>query len=177
MVADTEAYDDYFVEKYTNSDRQAFLALCLGSVAATDHYLEDYRTRYPVGKFISTTFSEALGPRLFDGHEQYTTCLSALYAANQFGRVDTDIERRSGLYKQMYGGDISREFLAERTIRTMAQYLVMGEIIGQIPQSCIMVHDTVNAALFQDMNRFLGYPGDQHLPVSPVVRQGFRVYT
>lgn len=59
----------------------------------------------------------------------------------------------------------------------MAQYLVLGRFIGAIPQSCIIVHDTVNASLFQDMNKYpLRNDISDATLVPPIIKSPLKVY-
>ena len=176
MLADTEAYDEYFAKKYTDGDTNKFVELCNGSVEATDDLLDEYREDFPDGQFTATSFLAQFGHELIDGQLEYEQRLKASYDIGRLLRVDKDIERRSGLYEQMYGGQQSQSFLATRTIRTMAQYLCLGEIIGRDPQSCVIVHDTVNASMFQDFNQYV-VQENQNMPTPPVIKQAIRVYS
>lgn len=174
MLADTEALDEYFANRYTNGSVDEYLEKCTASVTQTDQYLNEYRQAYPTGSFTSTSFLNQFGPELLAEEESYAQQLAGRRAAGELGRVEKDIERRTGLYNTLYGPEVEHGFLVERTIRTMAQYLALGKLVGCDPQSCLIVHDTVSASLFQDINRY--QEGTTNFSTSPVIRRGVRVY-
>jgi hypothetical protein len=175
MLADTEALDEYFANKYFKNNAEEFLNNCHQSVYKTENYLKLFNEQYNYGEFISTSFLNLFGSNLHNTQTEYVEYLSNLYKLGNLGRIDKDIEKRQNLYCKMYGEDaLNKEFLAERTIRTMGQYLALGRIIGEDEQGCIIVHDTVNASLFQSFNKFTH--NNENNPTSPVIRQSLRVY-
>ena len=174
LLADTESFDEYFVDKYTGGNMLEFLEKCDSSIEQTDRYLDTFREEYPSGRFVSGSFLNMFGLELISLEKQYAEELTSRYKKDQLGRVDKDIERRSRLYETMYGSSVGHGFLAGRTIRTMGQYLALGTVIGRDPQSCMIVHDTVNASLFQDINKYS--PGETNLATVPVIKQDVRVY-
>ncbi|MBU0569971.1 hypothetical protein KKB40_04290, partial [Patescibacteria group bacterium] len=102
-------------------------------------------------------------------------------------RVVGDIITRMDMYRKMYRGIINgmdslerQKFLAGRTMRTMAQYLALGRLIGEKTNECfpvIICHPTQNIGLFNGRNKFL-LPSDGTFPqpTIPVIKMKKEVY-
>ena len=179
LLADTEATDEFFCEKYFQSDEDSFLAKCSESVAATKEMLSAVEETYKIGKFVSSSFFKLFSRSKFtDLESDYTQTLEQRYQQGKLARVETDIAARLALYRRLYGNDKAndKQFLINRTLRTMAQYLVLGRLMGQDTTSCTIVHDTVNASLFQSINKYC-LPNDERtcLEVTPVIKSSVRV--
>jgi len=179
MLADPEATDPFFAEKYFGGDTTAFLEACDRSVAASQDYLGQIAAGYACGIFEATSFFRMFGRERFEETQRrYTERLLGRYPLNGLPRVDNDIRERSALNRNMYGraaGD--HDFIVDRTIRTMAQYLTLGELVGRDPQSCFIVHDTVNGSLLRSMNQFDHREDTTHPIETPtIIKNDLRVY-
>jgi hypothetical protein len=175
MLADTEAKDDYFAERYFDGDSQAFVEACQKSVLATQEYLRSVAGE----NFISTSFFNHFSEKRFCAIENgYIESLTRAYQTQRLPRVNSDIAARSGLYLVLYGykRTSDKEFLKQRTIRTMAQYLTLGRLIGEDPQSLVIVHDTVNGPIFRKSNKYVNGYEDVQVARPPVIRKDLKVY-
>lgn len=174
LLADTEALDSHFCERYFQGNYNAFLETCRESVKATQVYLDSELGN----SFVSTSFFEHFTEARFRTIEAgYIESLKAAYRAQRLKRVDADILARSGLYRRLYG-DTAKDpnFLVDRTIRTLAQYLTLGRLIGEDPQGLVIVHDTVNGSVFQQSNEYSNGYEDKPVPRPPLIKKDLRVY-
>src|SRR3989344_6064845 len=173
MVADVEAVDEIFCDRFTSGDQAEFLARCDRSVRATQGVLPDGRIR-------STSFFGELGSdRFLDLQGRYSAVLADRFERDGIfhNRVVTDTMKRADLYAKMYPQVFNNgmtmgqryEFLMERTIRTMAQYLTLGRLIGGVEDPVAIInHPTTNVNMYNSRGKFL-LPEDDHRYPHPTV--------
>lgn len=165
-IADCEA-EPYFVDKFCAGNRDLFLERCGDSCLATQSYI---KSEYPNQPLICTSFFKLFGEERFCFLEsEYKKLLHSQYFSDiKFKkRVDNDIQSRASLYKNTYGVYLEKldniklnEFLVDRTIRTMAQYLTIAECLRQMARDgiyfpIIISHPTVNLGLYNETDKFL----------------------
>lgn len=188
MIADVEAIDEIFSERFTSGDKFEFLRRCESSRRQTEAIF--HTTEY--GRYMrsSSFFMEFGMERFLDLQERYKAVLMDRYRIDgSFQmRIQMDILARSEMYRKMYPLKYNREvdrqtreaFLVERTLRTMAQYLTLGRLVGEKQDECfpmIIVHPTRNKYVFNERNRFL-LPDDppQPQPTIPIFEMKTKVY-
>lgn len=117
--------------------------------------------------------------RFEETQRRYVAQILGRYAID-LPRVDYDIRERTALNRRMYGAQSGdHDFIVGRTVRTMAQYLALGELVGEDELSLFIVHDTVNGSLLRSMNQFDHREGDdaKHPIETPVIiKNALRVY-
>lgn len=189
MVADVEALDEVFCNKFTGGDQNKFLKLCMTSVEATKRFIDYNFNNLEHGKLRSSSFFTEFGmPTFIDTENKYKQLLHENYESggNMRSRIYGDTYSRMGMYNTMYDGILQRmgrdekeEFLIRRTERTMAQYLALGRLISQNNRlSSIICHPTLNMNMFNDRNKLL-LPEDSKTipqPTIPVFQMSRRVY-
>lgn len=187
MVADVEAMDEVFCSKFTSGNQAAFLERCKNSVLETQQVLEVFQHKYK-GTFRSSSFFIEFGfERFISVQEAYQSVLSKRCQDDTSfsSRVVDDILARRLLYGTMYGDvmtsmlpDEKIAFLTDRTIRTMAQYLTLGRLIGECKNAVIINHPTRNINVFNDRNKFLLVEDDPRRPqpTIPILRMIKEVY-
>jgi hypothetical protein len=188
MVADVEAVDEIFCERFTNGSEKEFLRRCGESSQKTSQLLRGIGLD---GRLCSSSFFEEFGrERFLAFQEAYQTLLTERYETdNSFAmRVSEDLFSRMQMYRQMYPFVFNeklvyekrKDFLISRTLRTMAQYLTLGRLIGEKLNECfpmIIVHPTRNKGVFNERNKFLlSEDGPQPQPTIPVFEMKRRVY-
>lgn len=189
MLADVEASDEYFQRKFANGSEDEFLRKCSRSISVTTGRIAEITSALGLkGQLISSSFYEQFGKVDFlDYQRAYQVILKQRYLDDYSfrGRIDDDMCKRLGLYRKMYpevtrgylGAD-QLEFLVDRTIRTMAQYLTLGRLIAQSYKYPMIVnHPTRNIGVFNDRNRFLlPEDGPQPQPTIPIFEIKQEVY-
>lgn len=189
MVADVEAIDQVFCDKFTGGAQDRFLRLCDSSVIATKEYVTRMNTGLKHGVVRSSSFFGEFGRDMFvDIQHGYERVLQSIYdeEGSLYSRVESDTYARRDMYRAMYDVVLPemdrrerKEFLIGRTIRTMAQYLSLGRLIGERGElSSIICHPTMNDGLFNDRNKYL-LPSDSRKapqPTIPVFGMKRRVY-
>ena len=188
MVADVEATDKIFCKRFTNNDQNEFLRRCESSVSSTEKFVEKIGLSK---KVISSSFFNEFGrERFINYQERYKEVLKKRYKFDDSFRmrVNGDLVSRMDMYKNMYPdvfqGNINfldrTKFLIDRTLRTMAQYLTLGRLIGEngdLISPMIICHPTRNIGMFNDRNKFvLPEDGPQPQPTIPVFEMKRRVY-
>ena len=192
MVADVEAVDEVFCQRFTSGDEREFLARCNGSIEATRFEMANLKRQYYLdGSLRSSSFFTEFGrDRFMKLQEEYKAVLAD--RCRQDPSFNTDVFRdlfaRERLYRKMYpdvfgvGVDDEKRmvFLVGRTLRTMAQYLTLGRLISAEADSCFPViigHPTRNLGMFNARNRF-PLPEDNlgQQPTIPVFEMKRRVY-
>ena len=140
------------------------------------------------GNMRSSSFFQEFGRDRFECYESaYKQVLAkSLAVDNSFcNRVTLDIVARMDMYRKMYGGVLINmgaadkdEFLVDRTLRTMAQYLALGRLIGEsAAHPAVIVHPTRNKGMFNARNKFLlPDDGPRPQPTIPVFEMKRRVY-
>lgn len=179
LLADVEAHDAHFAERYFSGDVDAFRARCLDSVNSTRQYLGEIASKYTKGMFISSSFFDQFGQDVFQKMQLgYEVSLGEQFKKGALRRVVEDAKRRHELNQRLYGKKLAsdHEFIAGRTMRTMAQYLTLGRLIGSYANNLVIVHDTVNGSLFQQSNRFKNYTDDSKVETPVIIKRGLRVY-
>ena len=188
MVADVEAIDEVFCNRFTNGNEAEFLNRCKRSEQKT----KDLLNKMGLGSKLrsSSFFGEFGRGRFMELQADYEKVLAVrLESDNSFRmRVLGDLIARSEMYRKMYPdnlfsgmtGNERTDFLIKRTLRTMAQYLALGRQIGEKQDECfpmIIVHQTRNKGVFNERNKFL-LPGDglQPQPTIPVFEMKRKVY-
>jgi len=183
MVADVEAVDDVFCERFTNGDEDEFIERCIRSMQATAAVL-------PGEAFKSSSFFNEFGrERFLEIQNGYLRVLARHREEdNTFGhRVMVDTLARDTLYRRMYPRvysngmttSVRNEFLIERTMRTMAQYLTLGRLIGEEKGPVAIInHPTTNSNMFNKRGRFLLESDDPRYPqpTVPIFTMTRRVY-
>lgn len=180
MIADVEAEDEIFCQRFTNGDKQEFMKRCHKSQERTTQLFKDLRLDR---KLKSSSFFEEFGrERFMYFQEAYQKVLTQRISIDgSFNmRVTGDLIARREMYRHMYPGISDQDFLIQRTLRTMAQYLALGRLIGEKTNECfpmIIVHPTRNKGVFNERNRFL-LPGDEPRPqpTIPIFEMKRRVY-
>jgi len=192
MVADVEATDGVFCQRFTGGNEQEFLARCRLSVEKTQELLLALAKKYQFsyGSLRSSSFFEEFGKEEFLFYQaSYQELLARRFREDGSfrTRVIGDLIRRRELYQKMYpnifGPEVppqeKEEFLVGRTLRTMAQYLTLGRLIAQ-RNDChpaIICHLTTNLGMFNDRNKFrLKEDGAQPQPTIPVFKMERTVY-
>lgn len=189
MVADVEAIDEVFSEKFTNGDQTEFLRRCVSSSEATQGLLD--RTKEEAGlngDLRSSSFFMEFGyDNFLQLQNQYMSVLFEKYEVDESfrQRITNDIAARMAMYKKMYdkilptlGFNESQEFLVYRDIRTKAQYLTLGRAISHASENAMIInHPTANIGLFNDRNKHL-LPSDGNIPQKtlPVFEMKKKVY-
>lgn len=185
MVADVEAMDEVFCERYAEGSRETFLEMCRQSQLASGGYLRGLGLN---GQARSSSFFEEFGMESFMRMQSaYQEVLAErVFEDNSFEyRVTLDIIKRGKMYNKLYGHLLkdmnykeSAEFLVGRTIRTMAQYLALARLAtSKVKFPMFINHPTTNVGLFNDRNKFT-LPGDspQPQPTIPVFELKQEVY-
>ncbi len=192
MVADVEAIDEVFCNRFTGGDEERFLGLCSNSVRATEAFMAgNTLLNNSSNRLVSSSFFGEFGrERFLNFQHSYSELLQKRFQSDRSfnTRVVGDIIARTNLYRKMYpdvfrndiGLDERDSFLVGRTIRTMAQYLVLGRLIGEKSDECfpvIICHPTKNIGFFNDRNKFL-LPTDGTFPqpTIPVIKMKKEVY-
>lgn len=191
MIADVEAMDEIFCERFTGGIRAEFLSRCLESKMNTSELLERIAAENDIDKsqVNSSSFFDEFGKEEFaNAQEFYEGVLHFRYTGTDSSfrsRVASDILARMNMYEKMYKPfmkDLARDeknsFFVTRTIRTMAQYLTLGKLITEKSKyPTIINHPTRNIGLFNDRNKFL-YPGDieSQQKSIPVIEMKRKVY-
>jgi hypothetical protein len=190
LVADVEATDTFFCERFTDGDRAKFMELCRGSMTKTGIALAHVKAAKDLsGDLRSSSFFEEFGHGHFmDLQHAYSAVLAARYLEDErfSSRVTSDTAARMPMYRRMYPHMFRPEvsflqrgdFLAGRTMRTMAQYLALGRCIGEHENSVVISHPTTNKSTYNDRNKYL-LPGDDprvQQPIVPVLSMNTRVY-
>lgn len=189
MVADVEACDEVFCQKFTAGSEEVFLNLCRSSQRATAGSIQNL----PVGEGIrkrihsSSFFGEFGREKFLQYQESYQEVLKKRYADDGSFRMRTDGDTASRLemYSKMYDQVLRTmefrerfEFLTQRTLRTMAQYLTLGRLIAVASLYPVIInHPTKNIGVFNDRNKF-ALPEDemQPQPTIPIVEMNKEVY-
>ena len=153
MIADVEATDEVFCNKFTKGNETEFLRRCDLSKLATRKLM--YQKRMCDGK--STTFFEEFGREKFlETQNAYLLILMEKYRVDSVfkNKTDGNIIKRMTMYKKMYPDNITdQDFLVYRTLRTMAQYLTLGRMISEESQPSLMiVHPTTNIRTINQRN-------------------------
>ena len=170
-VADVEARDEVFANRYTSGSQDEFLALCQSSVRATraeivNRFGNDQR-------FVSTSFFGEFGENVFmarqNHYQRKLECLSDEDGRFR-ARVTSETLARLGLYRHMYP-ESDVDFLERRTMRTMAQYLALAELVRE-RSGIVINHSTINRGLFNDN----GLLDESVFGVLPVFRLERQVY-
>lgn len=166
MVADVEAIDEVFSQKFTGGDQEEFLRRCLTSAQATQNLLDSTKQKEGlIGGLRSSSFFTEFGYENFlQIQNAYMATLSERYDSDSSfrQRVTGDIAARMGMYKKMYdkvlpslGFRDTQDFLVYRDIRTKAQYLALGRAISEKSKNAIIVnHPTTNLGFFNDRNKY-----------------------
>lgn len=186
MVADVEATDEFFCQKYTGGDEGIFLERLASSTQKTQTYLDATVQTEAYGHMRSSSFFGEFGKDKFMNLQNaYKTILEERYAVDTSFRyrIDDDTSRRMDMYKKMYGytGQNYQEFFsfcAGRTIRTMAQYLTLGRLISESSDNAVMInHPTRNIGVPNERNKFpLAGDGPQPQPTIPIFEMAQKVY-
>lgn len=189
MVADVEAMDQVFCDKFTHGDQDRFLDLCLSSVLATQEFIKQNFSGLEYGTLRSSSFFGEFDKDEFMRLEKvYTDLLHSNYQNNgsMRSRIDYDTNARMSMYRAMYdvvlpgmSNDERDEFLILRTERTMAQYLTLGRLIGQTGNlASIICHPTQNQGMFNARNKLLLPDDDPRYPqpTIPIFAMNRRVY-
>lgn len=189
MIADVEATDEIFCQRFTNGDEEEFLARCEASRLQTEVALKEHGRELSLrGDLRSSSFFGEFGrERFMQFQRDYQQVLLDRYGKDSsFSmRVTGDTVARMDMYRKMYDSILksmddmeTHNFLVERTIRTMAQYLTLGRLIGEsATHPAIIVHPTRNKGMFNSRNKFLlSIDGSQPQPTIPVFEMKRRVY-
>ncbi len=184
MVADVEATDEVFCERFTGGDQREFFLRCNSSVRKTAVAAAS------MGVESSSFFQEFGYDRFMEYQGKYQKVLQERYLQDsRFSfRVDTDTFSRFKLYRRMYPGifnsartDSSQRqtFLVGRTMRTMAQYLTLGRLIGASEHPVAIInHPTTNISVFNDRGKYLLSEDDPRYPqpTIPIFTMTRKVY-
>ncbi len=166
MVADIEAIDEVFCNKFTQGSREEFMARCMASSQASHQYLDNLAQENGLkGKVRGSSFFAEFGfEKFIQLQEQYTTVLDERYTTDDSFRmrVNSDIVKRMQMYNKMYDTVLPsldykarQDFLVSRDIRTKAQYLALGKaIIDKTKHSLVINHPTTNVGLINDRGKF-----------------------
>lgn len=190
MVADVEAVDEVFCARFTGGDREEFLRRCRSTQAETAKAMSALSSSLGLnGRMVSSSFFRVFGEEKFLYYQEaYRAVLTARYHEDesfQF-RVDQDTAQRMEMYRLMYREVIGNmtngeraQFLAGRTIRTMAQYLTLGRLISGISSCPVVInHPTRNFGMLNDRNKY-PLPGDNGSGLQqsiPVIEMTHKVY-
>ena len=169
MVADVEATDEVFCQKFTGGNEKEFLQRCERSVDATNEDIARRVETYQPKKLRSSSFFREFGrERFLYYQEAYKILLRERREKDgSFNmRVSGDVVARTDLYRKMYPevfyGNVTvddrNNFLIDRTLRTMAQYLTLGRLISETADTCFpmtICHPTRNIGMFNSRNKFL----------------------
>lgn len=187
MVADVEAVDEVFCTRFTQGSEHEFLRRCRKSVEATRR---EFKNLGADKVMKSSSFFDEFGRNTFMAYqEKYQKLVGERYHQDHSfqSRVTGDLLMRMEMYSKMYPGigremkrEEREEFLVGRTLRTMAQYLTLGRLIGLKGDECypvIISHPTRNKGVFNERNRFvLPEDGNRPQPTIPVLEMQRRVY-
>lgn len=190
MVADVEAMDQVFCDKFTQGNKDKFLDLCRSSVESTTAFIQQNFPGMQYGKLRSSSFFAEFGQDCFMGTVQrYKELLHSNYEkhGSMHTRIYNDTYSRINMYQTMYDRVLplmtnreKEDFLIGRTERTMAQYLALGRLISsQGKLSSIICHPTLNMGMFNDRNKLL-LPEDSTRtpqPTLPIFAMNRRVYS
>lgn len=184
MMADVEAMDDVFVGRFAGGDRREFIFKCKSSVGKTAAEASGK------GVISSSFFLEFGHERFMEYQSKYEAVLRQKYYSDSsfHHRVNSDIYYRQELYRKMYPfiyesarmtSEDRRDFLAVRTMRTMAQYLTLGRLIGQMDGPVAIInHPTTNVNMFNSRGKFLLPEDDPRYPqpTVPIFTMTRKVY-
>lgn len=190
MVADVEAMDQVFCDKFTKGNQGQFLDLCQSSVESTADFIQQNFGSLQYGKLRSSSFFSEFGKvRFMETEQKYMDLLHGNYENNgsMHSRIYENTYARMNMYKAMYDRALptmshaeQEDFLIGRTERTMAQYLALGRLISnQGKLASIICHPTLNMGMFNDRNKLL-LPEDSsrtQQPTIPVFAMNRRVYS
>lgn len=187
MIADVEATDDVFADKFANGSQSEFLSKCQESQIRSAEYVEKLKSEHELsGELVASSFFDQFTQESFMHYQQqYQSVLTDRYQTDSsfHSRVVSDIIARRNMYRSMYGGVLNsrnyQEFLAERTMRTMAQYLTLGRLICNNSENPLIInHPTRNLGMFNDRNKF-SLPEDpiQPSPTIPIITLNQEVYS
>lgn len=169
LIADVEATDEVFAKKFSNGKQEEFIEKCNRSMEASQKL---FQKEFGQTVKSSSFFTEFGQNRFMLLQQSYQDKLTKLCRENPgfLDRVMLETQMRENLYRQMYTdqfeilpGDELRQFLIERSIRTMAQYLTLGELVRQKP-SAVISHRTVNFGLYNEQS-LMNNPDSSPLPV------------
>lgn len=167
MVADIEAIDEVFAQKFTNGNQEEFLKRCLNSALATQALLDNTKEDAGLtGELRASSFFSEFGyDNFLHLQDSYMAILFQKYEDDTSfrQRVTGDIASRMGMYRKMYdkvlptlGFQDSQAFLVYRDIRTKAQYLALGRAISEKSDNAVIInHPTTNLGFFNDRNRYV----------------------
>jgi hypothetical protein len=163
MVADVEATDKCFQQRFTDGDEKIFLGACESSRTETQVLLDTQRKQLGlIGPLKSSSFFAEFGrERFLRLQEAYEAKLQEKMVSDRHfeQRVTLDTLKRMEMYRLMYSDYISGEFMSPnqrndflmgRTMRTMAQYVVLGELISQVPNAIVINHPTTNIGFYNE---------------------------
>lgn len=183
MVADVEATDEVFCMRFTDGDETEFLARCARSVVATRGAIVTPRIK------SSSFFAEFGRERFLDLQMRYSRLLAEKFETDGsfHCRVVADTFGRYELYRKMYpdvfndGMTVGQreEFLIDRTMRTMAQYLTLGRLISEVSGPVAIInHPTTNKNMYNSRGKFLLPEDDPRYPqpTVPVFTMARKVY-
>lgn len=189
MIADVEAIDKVFCERFTDGSQQEFLDRCSRSQAASQEYISNLDLPSPIKENMhsSSFFAEFGMERFIHFQEEYQRALTLRSQTDGSFRMrlGNDMAARSEMYQKMYRTILPNldvvqreEFLTQRTIRTMAQYLTLGKLISESSRYPVIIsHPTRNSGMFNDRNKYMldgEIDGQQH-PV-PILTMERSVY-
>ena len=140
---------------------------------ATQSVLQTERIR------SSSFFAEFGRERFLDLQLRYSQVLASKFEEDDSfrQRVIIDTFGRDDLYRKMYPGIFNsrmtfgerEEFLVGRTVRTMAQYLTLGRLIGENDGPVAIInHPTTNKNMYNSRGKFLLPEDDPRYPQSTV---------
>lgn len=188
MVADVEAVDEIFCDKFAGGDQSEFLRRCISSAQSTQEVLDQVKNANMLsGNLRSSRFFTEFGYQEFlNTQRAYESVLRQKYQEDSSfrARVDTDIVTRRQMYERMYDKVLRanhidyHQFLVGRDIRTKAQYLTLGRLISSASENAIIInHPTTNIGMFNDRNRYtLTEDGSQPQRTIPVFEMKTKVY-
>ncbi|MEO6509056.1 MAG: hypothetical protein ABIO02_03810 [Patescibacteria group bacterium] len=192
MVADVEAIDEYFAERFTGGSEDEFIRRCEVSREKTSEAIEELKAKHDISGIVrSSSFFQEFGRTEFlRNMYSYQDALYRYYEQDPsfHFRVATDTLYRRELYQKMYPERfLSRSdkekkeptFLEERTMRTMAQYLALGKLISEkTGNNAIINHPTVNKPVYNSRNvlRLLDDDPKKIHPTIPILQMTTSVY-
>lgn len=188
MVADVEACDDVFCMRFTAGSKEEFKRRCNSSVRATKNEMDKLANTLGLsGILVSSSFFMEFGEEKFLLLQQaYQRLLEEEYENDDSfrARVTEDIILRMEMYRKMYADVLDRlsgkereDFLAKRTIRTMAQYLTLGKLISEKADNSIIInHPTRNIGMFNKGNKYSLVQSKIPQRTIPVFEMNRRVY-
>jgi len=180
MLADVEAMDEVFCQRFTDGNQLEFLARCRRSMEATSGYLKQAGSK--IEARASSFFDEFGQERFMDRQREYEETLAVKYGqdASFRMRVTGDTSKRIKMYDHMYPRGLVVDsgdrvlFLERRTIRTMAQYRVLADLIGEKSRHSVIInHPTVNTGVYNEHRLALD---PQKARTIPVIIMDRRVY-